>query len=94
MKAIGLKEKQIKLIFTLEAVIISSTASLLGSIAGYFTGYLAEFTNSLEQNRPMQIVFPPEIIIITFGLVILFSIIGSYFPAKRIYKIDTIRNLQ
>lgn len=94
MKAVGLKEKQIKFIFTLEAVIVSSTASLLGSLAGYFTGYLAEFTTSLEQNRPMQLVFPPIFVLVTFSLVIFFSIVGSYFPARKIYKIDTIRNLQ
>ena len=94
LKAIGLKEKQIKLIFTLEAVIVSFTFSLLGSLAGYLTGYLAEFNNSLYQNRPLEIVFPPVFILFTYMLVIVFAIIGSYFPARRIYKIDTIQNLQ
>ena len=94
MKAVGLKEKQITYIFTLESVIIASTASLLGSIAGYLTGYLLEFSNSLQQNRPLEFVFPPVFVLVTFGLVILFSVFGSYIPAKRVYKIDTLQNLK
>lgn len=94
MKALGVKERQIKFIFTLEAVIVSLTSSILGSIAGYLTGYIAEFNNSLNQNRPLEIVFPPTIVIMTFLLVIFFSIVGSYYPAKKIYKIDTVTNLQ
>ena len=94
MKAIGLKEKEIKLIFTLQSVIISFTASLLGSFAGYLTGYLAEFNNSLYQDRPLMLVYPPVFVIFTFSLVIIFAIIGSYIPARKIYHIDTIKNLQ
>lgn len=94
MKAIGMKEKQIKLIFTLQSIIISFTASILGSLAGYLTGYLAEFNNSLQQSRPMEFVFPPIFVLFTFGLVLFFSVIGSYLPSRRIYKLDTIKNLQ
>ena len=94
MKALGVKENQIKNIFTLEAVIVSFTASLLGSIAGYLMGMIAEFSNSLNQSRPLEIVFPPLFVIFTFILVVLFSVIGSYFPARKVYKIDTVKNLQ
>ena len=93
MKALGLKGRQITSIFTAEAVIICSTSSLLGSIAGYLTGYLDYFPSSLETSQPIQLVLPPIFILFTFGLVILFAIVGSYFPARRIYKIDTIQNL-
>ena len=93
MKALGLKGRQITSIFTAEAVIICLTSSVLGSIAGYLAGYLDYYPTSLETSQPLQLVLPPVFIIFTFGLVILFAIIGSYFPARRVYNIDTIQNL-
>ena len=93
MKALGIKGRQITLIFMAESVIVSTTASLLGSIAGYLTGYLEYYPASLATSEPLELVIPPAFIIFTFFLVILFAIIGSYFPARRVYKIDTIQNL-
>lgn len=94
MKAIGVKEKQIALIFTLESLIVSLVASFLGSIAGYVTGYLDYYPSSLSTSQPLELVLPPVLIFVTFGLVILFAIMGSYIPARRVYKIDTIQNLK
>lgn len=93
MKALGIKERQITLIFMAESVIVCTTASLLGSIAGYLTGYLDYYPETLITSQPLELVLPPLFIIFTFGLVILFAILGSYFPARRVYKIDTIQNL-
>ncbi len=93
MKALGLKERQISWIFTAESVIVSVTASLLGSIAGYITGYMDYYPTALVTSQPLELVIPPIFIFITFGMVIFFAILGAYFPARRVYKINTIEQL-
>ena len=83
LKALGLKNHGIRVVFIIEAIIICIASTLVGGLAGYLTAYFPTVNNALYNNRPIPIIIPPPAIIATYLCAIVLACIGSYLPARK-----------
>jgi len=105
LKALGMSEKEINLLFVIEGGIIG----LLGSVVGIITGVILNIPFvtigiSLKGFENMDIGYPVEavfrstwnpgsmIFALIFGVVI--AILASYYPAKRAARLNPVETLR
>ena len=90
LKALGLKNRIIISIFILETIIITIVSTVLGGLAGYTTGIMLAYQNSVNGNYPLPLVGFPPTIIFTYIFSLILAIIGAYIPSRAINKINVI----
>lgn len=100
MVALGGRNKDMKLLFMFEAIILSVTGAIVGIIMAMLTAVIVNaIMNGLAQSRGVTktftlFAFPAWLVI---GLVLFMAIVGLivvYFPAKRAEKINPIDALR
>ena len=89
-RALGMKLRQLALLFLIETVILSLTSSFLGISVGFFLmELLALLILNPEQSYPtFELIFPIELIIGTIALILISSLIVSIIPAYYVTKQD------
>ena len=86
MKTLGLSNFLIYKIYIYEAFLIVFVSSFLGIGIGVFIGYTLILQQILFAQMPLPFVFPFDLLSITFGLSILFSILSSWRPLSKLLK--------
>jgi len=82
IKAIGLSDNAISMIFALENLIITIVSTVLGAISGYFLAYLQNFQTYIFLEMRLPILFPNSLIYVVFGICFLLALIGAYLPTR------------
>jgi putative ABC transport system permease protein len=101
MKALGMKEREVSLLITMEALILGTMASLVGAAGGTLLAYYVstvgiDYTAAFQQIRdieiPLSYVYRGEFswltILVGFLLGVLFSVLASIFPALRAARME------
>ncbi|MFX1282754.1 MAG: FtsX-like permease family protein [Promethearchaeota archaeon] len=84
IKAIGLKEKELILVFISQAIILTLISTFLGGLVGYSLAYLQWLQSAITTEFPI-IVVPPDPIIPTIYLIaLLLSVFGTYLPVRSL----------
>jgi putative ABC transport system permease protein len=99
MKAIGGSERQIRVIFLVEASVIG----LIGAFAGILLGWAITWVANLVVNtqilppgeEPVSLFyFPPYLILGAIAFSLLVSLVAGVYPAFRAARIDPVRALR
>ena len=99
MKAIGGSERQIRVIFLVEASVIG----LIGAIAGILLGWAITWVANLMVNtqilppgeEPVSLFyFPPYLILGAIAFSLLVSLVAGVYPAFRAARIDPVKALR
>ena len=100
MKAIGAEDREIKLIFFVEAALIGLTGGVLGSLAAWAIDAVA---NRLAYNfilKPRGVSYvsffalPPYLWLGAIAFAVLIAIVAALYPAARAARIDPVRALR
>ena len=84
IKAIGLKERELTIVFISQAIIITLVSTVLGGLVGYGLAFLAFLQNALQTEFPIVLVPPDSIVFNIYGAALLFSILGTYIPVRSL----------
>lgn len=97
MKSLGLRERTVRTIFVLEALIIG----LAGALAGFLLGYIlclllgtVEIRSPFMDTNRLPLVYEPLHYLIAGGVALLSSFAAGYAPARkaaRVHPVDIIR---
>lgn len=100
MVALGARSIDMRMLFMMEAMILSLSGALVGMFGAYVLGRLVNFVmNSLASGRGVQdsfelFAYPP---IVIFGMIVFMLAVGFavvYLPAKRAERINPIDSLR
>lgn len=91
MKAIGARNREILLLFLLEAVLIGVVGALFGIALGFAGG--ASVVKGVFSGEDVPLVIPYEWLGIAVGIGIGVGIVAGYLPARRATKIQPIQAL-
>ncbi len=100
MVALGGRNKDMKLLFTIEAVVLSLIGSIAGILLAMVSAFIVDmFMNNMAQSRGVTesftlFAFPPWLILAMIVFMILVGLMVVYFPAKRAEKINPIDALR
>lgn len=86
MKAVGSRNWELTGMLIVEAIAMTLSAALAGIIAGATMGYLFAYLDSVTAQRPLQFAFDTTVVPFIVIMVVLASIIGAGFSARRIVK--------
>jgi ABC-type lipoprotein release transport system permease subunit len=84
IKAIGLKERELTIVFICQAIIITLVSTVLGGLVGYGLAFLAFLQNALQTEFPIVLVPPDSIVYNIYGAALLFSVLGTYIPVRSL----------
>jgi putative ABC transport system permease protein len=82
LKAIGFLPEMIVKIFMLESLLITLLGILIGFVAGVFSSY-SFYSFGLAESTQIPYAIPFKELIIIFLVVIFFSLLFAYFPARK-----------
>jgi putative ABC transport system permease protein len=99
MKAIGGSEKEIKMIFFMEAAVIGFVGAVFGLLLGWLVTRIANFVMNTqifpEDMDPVNLFyFPLWLILGAVAFSILISLAAGLYPASRAARIDPVRALR
>lgn len=86
MKAIGTRNWELTGMLIVESIAMTLSAALAGIFAGAAMGYLFAYTDNLTAQRPMVFAVDTTVMPFVVVMVVLASIIGATFSARRIIK--------
>ncbi|GIK58778.1 MAG: ABC transporter permease [Chloroflexi bacterium] len=86
MKAVGTRNWELTGMLIVESIAMTLSAALAGILAGATMGYLFAYTDNLTAQRPMQFAIDTTVMPFIVILVVLASVIGAAFSARRIVK--------
>jgi putative ABC transport system permease protein len=86
MKAFGTRNWELTGILSIESIAMTLSAALAGILAGSTMGYLFAYTDNLTAQRPMQFAIDGTVLPFVVIMVVLASILGTVFSARRIVK--------
>jgi putative ABC transport system permease protein len=86
LKAIGLKNHHVDLIFIMESVILTLASSFLGGAMGYGLGYYLFSINAIEMEWKIPIVQPPTITLVSLAIALAIASLGAYIASRMISK--------
>ena len=86
MKAIGTRTQELTGMLIVEAITMTLSAALAGITAGATMGYLFAYLDNLTAQRPMQFAIDTTVMPFVVIMVVLASILGATFSARRIVK--------
>ncbi len=84
IKAIGLKEKELVLVFISQALILTIVSTILGGIVGYSLAYIQWVQNAILVEFPLIIVPLDPIILVIYISAIILSVLGTYLPVRSL----------
>ena len=89
-RALGMKLKQLAMLFFIESIILSVTSVIVGIGVGWFLMELLAFVifNPLNTFPAFEILIPMNYVLITSVLILLVSILVSVIPAYYVTKQD------
>jgi len=97
LKSLGFRDRTIRSIFIIEAVMIGLVGAILGWIFGYLlTRGLAslEFSNPFSDNNHLPVLYSTKHYLLATGVALISSLVAGYFPARaaaRLHPVDIIR---
>jgi len=97
LKSLGFRDRTIRSIFIIEAVLIGLVGAMLGWIFGYLlTRGLAslEFSNPFSDNNHLPVLYSTKHYLLATGVALVSSLVAGYFPARaaaRLHPVDIIR---
>jgi putative ABC transport system permease protein len=86
MKAIGTRTRELTGMLIVESIAMTLSAALAGITAGAAMGYLFAWLDNLTAQRPMQFAIDTTVMPFVVIMVVLASILGAAFSARRIVK--------
>ncbi|MCA9897292.1 MAG: ABC transporter permease [Ardenticatenaceae bacterium] len=86
MKAIGTRTRELTGMLIVESIAMTLSAALAGITAGAAMGYLFAYFDSISAQRPLQLAVDTTVMPFVVIMVVLASIIGATFSARRIVK--------
>ncbi|WP_420640858.1 ABC transporter permease [Candidatus Leptofilum sp.] len=86
MKAIGTRTRELTGMLIVESIAMTLSAALAGITAGAAMGYLFAYFDSISAQRPMQLAVDTTVMPFVVIMVVLASVIGATFSARRIVK--------
>ncbi|MFX1251583.1 MAG: ABC transporter permease [Promethearchaeota archaeon] len=86
IKAIGLSDNLISLIFVLESFTLTLVSTVLGGLVGYLIAYLLNFQTLIALELPLILVMPSEAVWFVYILSIILALIGAFFPSRTIAR--------
>ncbi|MFX1507118.1 MAG: FtsX-like permease family protein [Promethearchaeota archaeon] len=84
IKAIGLKERELTIVFLCQAIIITLVSTVLGGLVGYGLAFLTFLQNALQTEFPIVLVPPDSIVYNIYGAALFFSVLGTYIPVRSL----------
>jgi len=98
-KALGLKRRDIRFLFLIEAVVLGFTGGTMGLLSGYLIGFLLNLSiNILAEARnalAVEFFYTPWYFALSIALFsILIGIITGFYPARRAVKINALDALR
>ncbi|MFW9904512.1 MAG: FtsX-like permease family protein [Candidatus Thorarchaeota archaeon] len=84
IKAIGLKERELTIVFICQAIIITLVSTILGGFVGYGLAFLTFVQNALQMEFPIVLVPPDSIVYNIYGAALFFSVLGTYIPVRSL----------
>ncbi|MEA2071404.1 MAG: FtsX-like permease family protein, partial [Asgard group archaeon] len=86
LKAIGLKNKDVDMIFIMESVILAFSSCVLGSLMGYFMGYYLYGIEAIESEWTIPLVAPSTLTIFSLVFAVIIAGIGALVASKTISR--------
>ena len=86
MKAIGTRTRELTGMLIVESIAMTLSAALAGITAGATMGYLFAYLDNISAQRPMQFAVDTTVMPFVVIMVVLASILGATFSARRIVK--------
>lgn len=94
MKAVGTRRWELTGMLSIESIAMTLSAALAGIIAGGTMGYVFAYIDNVTNERPMVLAFDTTVMPFVVILVVLASIIGTIFSARRIVRYKAIEILR
>jgi len=86
MKAMGMRRRELTGMLILEAITITLGAALAGIAAGAAMAYVSSWGDYALSERPMILAVDTTVMPLIVIMVVLASILGAAFSARRIVK--------
>ncbi len=86
MKAVGTRNWELTGMLSIESIAMTLSAALAGILAGASMGYLLALQNNVSAQRPMLFAFDNTVMPFVVVMVVLASLVGTIFSARRIVK--------
>lgn len=86
MKAVGTRNWELTGMLSVESIAMTLSAALAGIIAGASMAYLFAYFDNLTSQRPQQFAIDTTVMPFIVFMVVLASILGTIFSARRIVK--------
>jgi ABC-type lipoprotein release transport system permease subunit len=84
IKALGLKERDLVLVFIFQALILTFVSTILGGVVGYGLAYIQWAQGAILVEFPLVIIPPDPIIPIIYIIALLLSVVGTYLPVRSL----------
>ena len=84
IKAVGLKQRTITLIFISQAVILTVVSTVLGGFVGYFLAFLSHMQSAIQTEFPITLIPVDAIVYQVYVVAIVLAIIGTYIPVRSL----------
>lgn len=94
LKAMGMRRRDLTGMLVVEAITMTLGAALAGIAAGATMGYVATYGNYILQQRPVVFAVDTTVMPLIVMMVVLASIIGAIFSARRIVKRQAVEILR
>ncbi|MDJ0754145.1 MAG: FtsX-like permease family protein [Ardenticatenaceae bacterium] len=94
MKAVGSRKWELTGMLIVESIAMTVSAALAGVVAGAVMGYTFAYINNVTSQRPMIFAVDTTVMPFVLIMVVIASIIGTVFSARRIVKYKAIEILR
>lgn len=84
IKAVGLKQKTITMIFISQAVILTFVSTILGGFVGYTLAFLSFLQSAIQTEFPITLIPIDAIVYQVYAIAIVLAIIGTYIPVRSL----------
>lgn len=94
MKAVGTRNWELTGMLAIESIAMTLSAALAGIIAGSVMGYAFAYVDNITAERPMLFAIDTTVMPFVVIMVVLASIVGTIFSARRIVKYRAVEILR
>jgi len=97
LKAIGMSDQQVRMIFIMESVIFGVIGAILGALAFLAVNYWMALNPIMLPVGPLKPVLAADTVISTMLLIIAASLVAGYVPARMASKqkiLETIKTVE
>jgi putative ABC transport system permease protein len=86
LKALGLRRGQLFRLFLGEAVVLTMSAGVAGTLIGWSIAYLFTLQGAALGEMPVVFTMPYLTVAVTFGVSLVAALIAAYLPTRRLLK--------